>query len=52
MRCTCSAHKPCMIQLVLGTQAGLSEFAFAALWRFWVGIAVGLGVAKLGVSLW
>eukprot|EP00887_Chlorella_sp_A99_P007358 scaffold2.g7358.t1 len=30
---------------------GLVEFVYAALWRFWVGIAVGLGVAKLGVSL-
>lgn len=36
----------------IDSRAGFSEFALAALWRFWVGIAVGLGVAKLGISLW
>ena len=30
----------------------MTQLVLAALWRWWLGVAVGFGILKLGLSLW
>lgn len=51
------AERPQMnprLWMVLGVSyviIGIVELCLAALWRFWLGVALGFGVAKMGTSL-
>lgn len=42
---------PALTQLWPCAFAGLLELCLAALWRFYLGIALGFGLAKMGTSL-
>lgn len=43
---------PCALPAHPSTvSAGVVELCLAALWHFWLGVALGFGVAKMGTSL-